>query len=317
MKNVRNGKLDIVARTPGDFPVYAVTYGPEPGPQRIVNWPSATGSPHPEVYSNNDPQVVMIVGGIHAEECEGIVAISNLISLLEKGVDHRGVARPHLVELCSHYRLILMPCINMDGRAVAPDCLNSCTKADYPPILTILKNGELLKWPDLKEYFPMPMDQVAQLGTYYNSDGYNIMLDCAPGNIKTAEARAILQLADKERIDCFMNLHCAGEGNFIVPPSFLNYPANLNTIYEINCIWNKKMGLPIDDIPKEASNGQSDINIAVTLATGAAAFTVEFGACTPEPFENKLEHGYEIIESTLEYGLEHKLASRRAIMGRE
>ena len=33
------------------------------------------------------------------------------------------------------------------------------------------------------------------------------MLDCAPGNIKSPEANAILQLADRERIDCFLNFH--------------------------------------------------------------------------------------------------------------
>lgn len=317
MKAVRKGRLEIIARTPGDFPVYAVTYGPEPGPRRMVNWPSATGSPHPEVYSDNDPQAVMIVAGIHGEETEGICTVSNLISLLEKGVDHRGRENPHLLELCSRYRLILLPCVNMDGRAVAPDCLNSCTKDDYAPLHTFLKDGRQLKWPDLKEYFPMPMDQVEQLGTYYNSDGYNIMLDCAPGCIRTAEARALLQLADRERIDCMMNLHSATYNPHIVTPSFMNYPENLKTIFAIRRRWYGKEGISMEGMTDEPVNEQSDINIAVTLATGAPAFTVEYAALKPEPFDNKLECGYRVIEATLEHGLESRLASRRRIMGRE
>ncbi|MBP5638263.1 MAG: hypothetical protein J6X55_02200, partial [Victivallales bacterium] len=187
MKKVKKGKLEIITRTPGDFPVFAVSYG-KTSPHRKVNWPSATGSPNPSVYANNDPQVIMAVAGIHSEECEGIVTLLNLISLLETGKDLRGKENPHLVELCSHYRLVILPCVNMDGRAVAPDCLCGCTHDDYLPLHSVLKNGEQLKWPALKEYFPMPMDELSQLGTYYNSEGYNIMLDCAPGNIKTPEA---------------------------------------------------------------------------------------------------------------------------------
>ena len=317
MKTVRKGKLEIIARTPGDFPVYAVIYGPETGEKRKVNWPSATGSLRPEVYSDNDPQVIMIAAGIHGEETEGICTVSNLISLLEKGVDHRGKERPYLLELCSRYRLVLLPCVNMDGRAVAPDCLNSCTPADYAPLHTWLKNGQYLKWPDLKEYFPMPMEEVTQLGTYYNSDGYNIMLDCVPGSIKTAEARALLQLSDRERIDCLLNLHSGASAAHIIPPSFMNYPEHMKTIFAIRRKWYEKEGISTEGMIDEPVYGQIDINTAVTMATGAAAMTVEYDALAPEPFDNKLECGYRLLESVMEYGLKHKFASRRKIMGKE
>jgi len=312
LAEVKKGKVEVIARTPGGFPFSAVTYGPS-SPHRELNWPSATGSPRPELYAGNAPEVVMIAAGIHGEETEGVVLVQNLISLLETGRDLRGVERPHLLELCSRYRLVLLPCVNMDGRAVAPDCLNGCTPDDYAPISTILKDGRELRWPELKEYYPMPMAEVAQLGTYYNSAGYNIQLDAAPGNLKTAEGEALLRLADRERIDFFLNLHSAREIPHVIPPSGLNYPRNVETVMAIRRSWMAKQGLTEDQVPGEAS-GQTDINNAVTLATGAAPMTFEFAALKKEPFENKLECGYRIVEAILEHGLHTPLADRRAII---
>ncbi len=48
-EKVKKGKKEIAAYTPGGFPVYAITYGPERPVEREINWPSATGSPRPEL----------------------------------------------------------------------------------------------------------------------------------------------------------------------------------------------------------------------------------------------------------------------------
>ena len=136
---VKKGHVEVLTHTPGGFPVYAVTYGKKL-PQRKVNWPSLTGSKHPEYYSNTAQQTLMFIAGIHAEETEGVMTLSNFISLLETGKDRRGKTNDHLVELAQHYRIVLLPCVNMDGRSFAPDCLMGCSPADYGPIQTRLKN---------------------------------------------------------------------------------------------------------------------------------------------------------------------------------
>ena len=161
----------------------------------------------------------------------------------------------------------------------------------------------------------MPMEELSQLGTYYNSEGYNIMLDCAPGNIKSPEANAILQLADRERIDCFLNFHSCGGGSHVIPPSHLNYPRNMKTVFDIRNAWLEKQGREIDKEMK-ARDGQSDINIAVTLATGAVALTFEMDALTLEPFDNKLKYGYDLLEATMEHGLKEKLCPRNELLGK-
>lgn len=314
---VKQGKLETLATTPGGFPVLAVAYGTAPAAQRAVNWPSATGSPNPGCYAANQPQVVMIAAGIHGEEPEGVVLASNLISLLETGRDRRGVEKPRLLELCRKYRLLVLPCVNMDGRAIAPDnALGSSFEEVAEAAYTRLKDGRQLRWPALKEYFPMPMDQVAKLGTYYNADGYNIQLDAAPGNIRTAEAKALLRLADRERIDGFLNLHSApgGETSFVIKPSSINYPKNSETVLTLRRLWMEKINVMVDPDPKATTGQQSDINNAVTLATGAVTLTFEFASMKAKTFDELLETGYAIVEVMLEYGLKKPLADRKAII---
>ena len=97
---VKKGHVEVLTHTPGGFPVYAVTYGKKL-PQRKVNWPSLTGSKHPEYYSNTAQQTLMFIAGIHAEETEGVMTLSNFISLMEKGVDHRGKTNQHLLDLAA------------------------------------------------------------------------------------------------------------------------------------------------------------------------------------------------------------------------
>ena len=312
---VKKGKVEVLTHTPGGFPVYAVTYGeklPQHGP---VNWPSLTGSRRPELYTNTKQQTLMFMAGIHAEEAEGVMTLSNFISLMETGVDRRGVARPHLMELAKNYRIVLLPCVNMDGRSFGPDCLMGCTPEDYGPIQTRLKNGKYLVWPDLKEYFPLPMDQVDQLGTYYNFEGVNIQLDAAPGNIISNEAKAILKIAHDERIDCMVNMHSARENPHFVHPTIINLPGNFKTVHAINRIWSEKIGRKLD-YGEEACSVQCDINDAVSLATGAVTMTYEFAALRVEKFDNKLETAYAMMETVMEYGMERPLAPRKALLSK-
>ena len=61
---------------------------------------------------------------------------------------------------------------------------------------------------------------------------------------------------------------------------------------------------------------QCDINDAVSLATGAVTMTYEAAGLKVEPFENKLEVAYQMMETIMEMGLERPLAPRDTIMRR-
>ena len=67
------------------------------------------------------PQTVLFSGGVHGSEPESVVAALNMIQLLETGRDFRGKEDPEFLELAAQYRLIIAPCINMDGRSICPE----------------------------------------------------------------------------------------------------------------------------------------------------------------------------------------------------
>ena len=259
----------------------------------------------------------MIVAGIHGEEAEGVITVLDLMHIMETGNDLRGFPQPELAALAENFRLVLMPCVNMDGRAISPDCYLGTTNDEFRRVVsTLLKDGTRLHWPALKEYFPMPMDQVAELGTYYNSEGYNIMHDAAPGNLRTEEAKGILRTAHRERIDFFLNMHSDGTEHFSLSDS-LHYSVNKATYIAVSKEWMKLRGHDPEVILGGFSM-QTDINCAVELATGAPAVTYEHGLkAEGATHASLLDEGLSVLEALFRYGKDHVLADRRKIVGKE
>ena len=321
-RNVRVGKSRVIAHTPLNLPIYAVTYYDFSPPERKINWSSASGTHHPELYGNGPdaPPTVMVAAGIHGCEVEGVVLLSNLIRLLEVGLDWRGVSRPGLVELASHYRLVLLPCVNMDGRAISPDHrigadLSECRKAGGG----IALNGEPIRWPEMKEHFPLPVDGVRYLGGYPNSEGFNIMHDATPGNFRTSEAAALCRLADECRVDFFLNLHSQPEtaSCFITAPQMLNYPANIATervIIRIVTEALKRAGFPSADTSDAPLSNRIDLDTMIALSCGAPVLTLEFPARLSNSFDQILMSGYVVLETILRYGLANGFVDRSTLL---
>ena len=189
---IKKGAVKTIATTPGGYPVQAVYYNCEPLSDPGVNWSAAASSSTPEKFKSTpaEMQTVVFCAGIHGAEPEGVAALLNVICLMEYGVDLRGKTNDKLLALLNRYRLIILPCVNLDGRAICPDHLR---KAKYEQFRKASqgawKNGDFINWMESKEYFPLPLDKVEFPGGYPNGDGYNIMHDCA--NVRTAEAMAI------------------------------------------------------------------------------------------------------------------------------
>ena len=318
-ENVKIGKSSVEATTPMGFPVYRVVYNDFQGTGNRVNWISALGCPNPDVFSRNEVQTVMISGGIHGCEIEGVVLIENLMSLLETGVDLRGKARPELVELASKYRFVLFPCVNMDGRAISPDhrinaSEDECRRAGGG----IWGDGSTVVWPQMKEYFPLPIDEVIYKGGYPNSEGYNIQLDGVPGNGKTAEAGAILRSAAEKQVDFFLNLHSqpGGELSFVTSPSVCSYPYQIEVANDLRVICGKALTTlgyenPYEDGCNLPLSTRIDINNAVQMCSGASAITFEFSARLQTSFDRILETGYVLLETVLKYGLQKPFCDRK------
>ena len=71
--------------------------------------------------------MLLIHAAVHGAEMEGIAATLNLVSVMETGADLKGQEWPGL-EAAGEMRLIIVPCLNPDGRARVP--------ADDPTIWT-------------------------------------------------------------------------------------------------------------------------------------------------------------------------------------
>ena len=63
---------------------------------------------------------VFLAGCIHGGEFEGTVALMNLISLLETGVDLAGKSNDKILELANKLHIVIMPMCNPDGRSRVP-----------------------------------------------------------------------------------------------------------------------------------------------------------------------------------------------------
>lgn len=312
------GKCTQEAVTPAGFPVLRVVYGDYPQTGNPVNWSSALGSRTPEIFGRqkDEPQTILMTGGIHGCEMEGVILLLNLISLMEKGMDLRGKERPELVKGAANYRLVLFPCVNMDGRAISPDHrinadLEECRRAGGG----WWKDGTTIRWPQMKQYFPLPLDKVGYPGGYPNSEGYNIQHDASPGNIRTQEAKAVLRAAEEKCADLFLNFHSQPgyPTSTACEPQIYAGPANIAVGKELAKCCNRALtalGYPFDENAEVQPGVGVNLNTAVQLCCGAPAITFEFAARDNGGFDRILETGYIWLETIFKYGLEKPFCDR-------
>lgn len=225
MSSVTKGKVRMLAVSAGGRSIPIVEYGEKEDFGRKANYGSACGAGNPEHYARKGKDakpVLLIVGGVHGGELEGIVAVMNLIRLLETGADYRGKRHDELYDNAHRFRLLLIPCMNPDGRARLP--IDTLIDVPYETFVYYMqgtwKDGTLCSWPDCKAVHPIK-DASDYLGSYFNDDGVNLMHDnfFAPMARETA---ALLGLADEEAPDFTVQLHGgANNDNHLYPIYFL------------------------------------------------------------------------------------------------
>ncbi|MBC7889860.1 MAG: hypothetical protein H7Z13_18445, partial [Ferruginibacter sp.] len=214
LKNkIRKGKVEMIGKSAGGRPIYAVLYGKARQGKGTSTFSGALGFGDISVYRGPDHKntVYMGMSGVHGGEFEGIVGTVNLLSVIETGEDLRGRKWPAITaSLAKLDRLILVPIVNPDGRARIPlrmeifreqngnvhEYLNTGGNAD----------GKITGWPMNKEFIPIDFSKPGFPGGYPNDAGVNIQHDNFFGNPQP-ETKALYKLTGREKPDLIINMH--------------------------------------------------------------------------------------------------------------
>lgn len=213
LKIVKKGEYSKLCTSAGGRPVYGIFYGKKNDLKRTANLSSALGARDISYYADKSGEdyrpTIFLAGCIHGGEFEGTVALLNLISIFENGVDFMGNAHPELSKSIDKINWMLIPIANPDGRSHVP--FKSMVGRSFGELKHynqgVWKDGTLSSWPECKKYHPI-LGAVSYLGGYYNDDGINLMHDNFFGD-KAAETKAILDITEELAPDFSVLLHSA------------------------------------------------------------------------------------------------------------
>lgn len=226
LNNLKIGKAELIATSPGGLPVYAVYYGEKENLQSQANYNSAVAARNPAYYakkSNETKPVLFFLGPVHGQEGEGIAGLVNLIHIAETGKDYRGKEWGTLKSNLDKCRVIIIPCGNPDGRKRCPydsfvglpgEIMTKYGQGTH-------KDGTLWRWPQVKSMHPMKGD-VGMLGAYFNNNGINMMHDDFFSPM-AEETKAVLKIARDEAPDMTVSLHSHSTPPCILPTAYLPF----------------------------------------------------------------------------------------------
>src|SRR5436190_6634163 len=225
VSRVRKGHVRTLARTAGGRNLQLVTYGQKDTLPTTANYNSACGGNDPASYRRKDGKqkpVVFLLGPVHGGEFEGIVGLSNLLSVAETGQDFRGRAWPDLAANLARCRVLIVPVGNPDGRARCPvDSWVGADEQTYERIgMGTRPDGTNYVWPMVKQFHPMRGAVVGELGAYFNDDGVNLMHD-EWFDPMAAETRAFFRLVREEAPDYIVSHHSHASAPSIEPTAYV------------------------------------------------------------------------------------------------
>lgn len=208
---VQRGRIVKSIKSAGGRPVQLLLYGEKNELFRTANLSSALGALDKKCYADKTkPQYkpsLLLAGCIHGGEFEGTVALLNLISLLETGVDLKGDKNDYLCNITGTVNLLIIPCLNPDGRSRIEQ--DSVVGMDFKQFRYYnqgtWKDGTLCGYPECKKIHPIK-DYCDFLGAYFNDDGVNLMHDNFFGK-KANETQFLFDVADEYVPDLTILLH--------------------------------------------------------------------------------------------------------------
>lgn len=321
VESLEEGSARVIATSPGDRPVFLITYGGEEPEPRRANFNSALGSRDITAYRDDarrDMPVVLFVGPVHGQEVEGLVGLMNLIEVMETGRDLLGREQSGLRALGQRGRLLIIPTGNPDGVArFEPGHLNGLTLSDKEFWgQGTWADGTLVGYPAAKLQHPMVGENVGHLGSYFNDAGVNPMHDEFFRPFST-EAPAILNVAREEAPDLAVSLHSHKTAPGIVRPSYVPLEVQ-ESVLELSRRYNGMLeakGLPTNpvfSVRPESGQPTPYFNLVSALyhVSGTASFTHEdthgLTGYTELSLEDNIDAELTLYEAMLRHVLEKK-----------
>lgn len=229
LDTVRGASVHRIASSAGKRAIRMVQYGTPNKFERTANLSSALGAGDRNCFADKSKTdykpTVFLVGCVHGGEFEGTAAMLNFIKLLETETDYCGVRHDSLLQAAQKVNLLLIPCINPDGRSHIP--FNSFVGKSLEDLRYYnqgtWKDNTLCNWPDCKKVHPIK-DYVSYLGGYFNNDGVNLMHDNFFGK-KSNEVQALLDIAEEAVPDFTVLLHGGANSiNSVIQPAYAPKP---------------------------------------------------------------------------------------------
>jgi hypothetical protein len=199
--------------------LYAVAYGEKEPVTRLANLSSALGAGQPEAFFGSRTRpALLITNAVHGAEMENIAGALNLISALETGADLKGQEWPGLEEAAGQARVVIVPCVNVDGRARVPkDDPTQWSRAEVEHYRHGLKqDGTQLGETGCKTPHPRDPEGDGFLAGTFNDAGVNPQHSVfLPASI-APEKEAMLVLALEETPQMVLDCHSCGAGPFLI-----------------------------------------------------------------------------------------------------
>jgi hypothetical protein len=236
---LKEATLNTIGRSAGGHEILAIEYGEkEPVNATTENLQSALASgistPDPTAIfpktfygtERRNRPVVVFQGAIHGDEITGTAATLNLCRIIETGADLRGRPWPELQQMARAARVCIIPWLNMDGAIRSPVSHHAgmAASAAEAMLAGVKKDGTPLTYPHFKAVSPIPPDDMAFMGTYFNDAGINLQYDfCMPR--RQPETLAWMDYYLGERPDGVVIWHC-NAGSLIGPPGYYLPPGH-------------------------------------------------------------------------------------------
>jgi len=287
-KEVRKGELKVIGNTAGGRPIYAVYYGKGREGKGTTTFSGSLGFGDVRAFRgpDHDKKVYMGMAAVHGGEFEGIVGMVNLISVIENGKDLRGKAWPEINAVISKLdRVILIPIVNMDGRARIPLRMEAYRDMDFtvPEFLNTggKPDGTITGWPQVKEYIPVDFKRPGFPGGYPNDAGVNVQHDDFFGN-RQPETQALFNVANTDKPDLIINMHTGAVymrmdrplGEPALTPAFDKLFRYVHSELAVNGLQYTK-DPDAEGNPSRATTGVYNLDGALNFHCGALSVVVE------------------------------------------